>query len=101
MSAYSDKIAAGSADAMLGPNPIVGFRARDVVREMLRAGKLAVSQPKLTAKAVGDFGTELRRILGAQSELAPQARDKRFADAAWKDDPRYRRWLQSYLAMEK
>ena len=30
MSAYSDKIAAGSADAMLGPNPIVGFRGRDV-----------------------------------------------------------------------
>ena len=101
MSAYSDKIAAGSADAMLGPNPIVGFRARDVVREMVRAGKLAVSQPKLTAKVVGGFGAELRRILGDQSELAPQPRDKRFADAAWKDDPRYRKWLQSYLALEK
>lgn len=101
MSANSDKIAAGSADAMLGPNPIVGFRARDVVREMVRAGKLAVSQPKLTAKVVGGFGAELRRILGDQSDLAPQPRDKRFADAAWKDDPRYRKWLQSYLALEK
>ena len=82
MSAYSDKIAAGSADTMLGPNPIVGFRGRDVVREVVRAGRLAVSHPTLAVKAVGGFGAELRRILRDQSELAPQPRDKRFADPA-------------------
>ncbi|MBV8063805.1 MAG: alpha/beta fold hydrolase [Nevskia sp.] len=101
MSAYSDKIAAGSADTMLGPNPIVGFRARDVVREVVRAGRLAVSHPTLAARAAGGFGAELRRVLRDQSELVPQPRDKRFADPAWKDDPRYRKWLQSYLALEK
>ncbi len=101
MSAYSEKIAAGSAEAMLGPNPFVGFRGRDVVREVMRATKLAVSQPGLTARAAAGLGSELRRIFRDQSDLAPAARDKRFADAAWKDDPRYRKWLQAHLALEK
>jgi poly[(R)-3-hydroxyalkanoate] polymerase subunit PhaC len=101
MSAYSDKIAAGSADSMLGPNPIVGFRGRDVARELVRAAKLVVSHPTLAAKSASRLGGRLRQVLSGDSDLVPSARDRRFADPAWKEDPRYRKWLQSYLALEQ
>lgn len=101
MSAYSEKIAAGSAEAMLGPNPFVGFRARDVGREALRAVRLAVAQPGLTARALRSLAGELQRIVTNRSELVPLPRDRRFADAAWTEDPRYRKWLQTYLAIQQ
>ena len=100
MSAYTDKVAAGSADAMLGPNPFVGFRARDVAREAVRTFRLAATQPRLTARALGSLAGELQRIVRNQSKLAPPPRDKRFADPTWQEDPRYRKWLQTYLAVQ-
>jgi polyhydroxyalkanoate synthase len=101
MSMHSDKIAAGSAEAMLGPNPFVGFGARDMVREAIRVTKLAAAQPRLTLRAFGGFSRELARIMRGESSLAPGVRDKRFADPAWQGDPRYRKWLQSFIALEQ
>ena len=99
--AAADRISAASADALLGPNPFVGFRPRDVVREALRVAKLAVTQPGLGARSALGLGRELVRVFEDKSELAAGARDKRFADPQWKSNPRYRRWLQAYLALEK
>lgn len=101
MSLYSEKLAAGTAEAMLGPNPFVGFKARDIAREVVRVAKLAGAQPRLTARALTGFARELSAVLRGDSKLAPIPRDKRFADPAWQQDRRYRRWLQSFLALEK
>ena len=98
MSTSPDKLAARSAAAILGPNPFVSFSARDVVREAMRAARLAAAQPRLTAKAVLGFGSELRKIVQGASTLAPAPRDKRFNDPSWQSDARYRAWLQAYLA---
>ena len=100
MSLQSDKIAAGSADAMLGPNPFVGFGARDMFREAVRVAKLAAAQPRLTVRALGGFSRELVRIARGESSLEPGARDKRFADPTWQSNSRYRKWLQSFIALE-
>ncbi|HSW14480.1 MAG TPA: alpha/beta fold hydrolase [Solimonas sp.] len=96
-----ERLAAHSSEVMLGPNPIVGFRGRDVAREAFRVLKLAAAQPRLTAKTAVSFGRELAQVLRDRSELAPAPKDRRFSDVAWKDDPRYRRWLQSWLALEQ
>src|SRR4051812_32761193 len=101
MSLYSERLAAGSAEAMLGPNPFVGFKARDIAREVVRVTKLAAKQPRLTAKTLGTFSRELVKIVRNESQLAPHARDKRFADPAWSQDARYKKWLQSFLALEQ
>lgn len=98
MSDTQNRIAAQSADVILGPNPIVGFSARDVLREGARAIGLALRQPKLTAAIARDIGNEWLKVIREESELAPAPRDRRFADSAWLDDPRYKQWLQAYLA---
>lgn len=98
MSDSKTRIAAQSADVILGPNPIVGFRARDVLREGARAVGLALRQPKLTASIAREIGTEWLKVARKESELLPAPRDRRFADSAWLDDPRYKQWLQAYLA---
>jgi len=97
----AENIAARSSEVILGPNPFVGFRARDVAREVYRVAKLTASQPRLSARVVANFGGELRRIARNESKLAPNPRDKRFADPAWHSDKRYQKWLQSYLAFER
>ncbi|MDB5975008.1 MAG: alpha/beta fold hydrolase [Nevskia sp.] len=101
MKTSPEGIAADSADAMLGPNPFVGFRTKDVFREAVRAIRLAAVQPRLTARVVGELATEMSRIFKDESELRPQPRDRRFSDPAWLDRAGYRRWLQSYLAAER
>jgi len=99
--AAPESIAAHSAEVILGPNPFVGFRSRDVAREMLRAAKLALAQPQLTARTTVRLGRELMRVMRDESTLAPAPKDRRFADAGWREDARYRKWLQSWLALEK
>jgi polyhydroxyalkanoate synthase subunit PhaC len=96
-----EPIAARNADVILGPNPIVGFRSRDVAREALRVARLTVSHPGLAARAATGYGKELRRVFRGESELAPNPRDRRFADPAWRERPRYRKWLQAYLGFER
>jgi len=95
-----ETIAARSSEVMLGPNPIVGFRSRDVAREVLRVAKLAASQPRNSLRKAADLGNELGRVLRGESALAPKARDRRFADPDWTQKPGYRKWLQAYLAVD-
>ena len=73
MSLYSERLASGTAEAMLGPNPFVGFKARDIAREVVRVTKLAAQQPRLTAKTLTGFSRELVKIVRGDSLLAPHA----------------------------
>ncbi len=98
MSQQQDKLAARSAEVILGPNPIVGLRARDVLREGLNAVRLAALQPRLTARTASHLARDLIKVARNQSELAPAPQDRRFADKAWQEDRRYHAWLQAYLA---
>jgi polyhydroxyalkanoate synthase len=101
MAVSAERMTTASAEALLGPNPFVGFRPRDVVREAVRVATLTLTQPRLGVRTAMGLGRELRRVFEDRSELAPNARDRRFADPQWKSNPAYRRWLQSYLAFEQ
>ena len=94
----SDKPDSRVADVILGPNPIVGFRATDVVRETARAVGIALRQPRLTGIAAKDIANEWIKVLKDDSDLSPAQRDTRFADPEWMDNKAYRQWLQAYLA---
>ncbi|MBN9795579.1 poly-beta-hydroxybutyrate polymerase [Pseudonocardia sp. TMWB2A] len=69
---------------------------RDVVGG---AGHL-VAQVGPLASGVVALGGELTRVVRGTCELAPGARDRRFADPAWVDSPLYRRVAQTYLAVD-
>jgi polyhydroxyalkanoate synthase subunit PhaC len=82
----------------LAANPLVGVRGEDLVasarllfREMLNNPAVAVRQ---SMTLLAEFG----RIASGDSALAPDPKDRRFADPAWKDNAAYRALAQSYLA---
>ena len=80
-------------DAALGP-------VRRFVPDMSTA-KWAVSlarKPGTTARRLGGLGTEAGRILAGTSAVAPNRRDRRFADVAWDQNPLLKRLVQLYLA---
>jgi polyhydroxyalkanoate synthase len=79
-------------DAALG----VMRRFRDTSVRRL-AGKLA-RDPSIARRQAGRFGTELGKIAAGRSELAPNPKDRRFADPAWTSNPLLRRVVQAYLA---
>lgn len=58
----------------------------------------AARQPAALFQAYTGFWRDCASILFGSSDLAPTAGDARFRDAAWADNPLYRRIGQSYLA---
>jgi poly[(R)-3-hydroxyalkanoate] polymerase subunit PhaC len=67
----------------------------------ISAAKLAVGlarRPRTTGRRMGGLAAELVRIGAGTSGLAPDTRDRRFADPAWTQNPLLRRIVQAYLA---
>jgi len=55
-------------------------------------------KPRSTTRRLGGLGVEAARILAGRSQVEPRRGDRRFADAAWTDNPLLRRVVQLYLA---
>ena len=62
------------------------------------AVKLA-SQPAVVAGQAAKLSADLANIAAGGSEIAPDRRDRRFADPAWKSNPLLKRTVQTYLAL--
>ena len=64
------------------------------------AGGVAATlgQGRAVARESAMLGRELVRIGWGRSQVAPAAKDRRFADPAWRANPLYRRVGQSYVA---
>jgi polyhydroxyalkanoate synthase subunit PhaC len=55
-------------------------------------------RPATLARRGAGLAGELGRIAGGRSAIAPAAKDRRFADPAWKTNPLLARAVQAYLA---
>src|SRR5215831_3534665 len=87
-----------AAQHTLAANPLVGVRGEDILDSTrLLLGQL-LSNPAVAARQYLSFLAELGRIASGGSELAPDAKDRRFADPAWKESVAYRSLAQGYLA---
>ncbi|HYV69544.1 MAG TPA: alpha/beta fold hydrolase [Pseudolabrys sp.] len=87
-----------AAQHTLAANPLIGVRGHDILAS---AGVLVgqmMKNPGSAAQQYFSFVGELGRIVIGGSELAPDAKDKRFADPAWKESAAYRMLVQCYLA---
>ncbi|HTY70534.1 MAG TPA: alpha/beta fold hydrolase [Alphaproteobacteria bacterium] len=93
-----DELAGHAAEGMLGPNPFVGLRPQDIASALWSVADEAWRQPRAIIAELVDLLSETVAILGGSSALAPAAGDRRFQDAAWRDNPLYRTGLQLYLA---
>src|SRR5262245_3351171 len=87
-----------AAEHTLAANPLVGVRGQDILDSArLLLGRL-ISHPAVAAGRYLALLAELGRIATGGSELAPDAKDRRFADPAWKESVAYRSLAQAYLA---
>jgi polyhydroxyalkanoate synthase len=82
----------------LAANPLIGIREQEILDSASKLFEQALINPALATKHYLSYLGELGRIAAGGSELAPDAKDKRFADTAWKDSVAYRALAQSYLA---
>src|SRR5262245_4736448 len=82
----------------LAANPLVGVRGRDVLDSARVLLGQIVSNPVVAGRHCLSFLGELGRIAAGGSELAPDARDKRFSDPAWNESTAFRALAQCYLA---
>src|SRR5215468_10300042 len=82
----------------LAANPLVGVRGEDLVASArLLLGEM-LNNPAVSMRQYVALLAELGRIATGSSALAPDPKDRRFADPAWKTNAAYRVLAQSYLA---
>ncbi|SOZ39717.1 Poly(3-hydroxyalkanoate) polymerase 1 (plasmid) [Cupriavidus neocaledonicus] len=82
---------------LAGPNPFVGLRPEDFVSTAQQIGAQCVQEPVLVLEQQAQLAHDLVSVLDGSAPL-PSARDRRFGDAAWRDNPLYRMSLQGYQA---
>jgi polyhydroxyalkanoate synthase subunit PhaC len=97
-SGQPDDLAVSAAEGMLGPNPFVGLRPRDILATAQQIGAHAVRQPTLLLEQEAALVRDLMAVLGGSADCTPPRGDKRFTDPAWQDNSLYRMALQSYVA---
>jgi polyhydroxyalkanoate synthase len=89
-----------TADAIGGPNPIVGFRRKDLLDSLRTVVGEAVRNPQHTAGSLAHLARAGLDIGRGKATFAPGAKDRRFADQAWSENFLYHRMLQLYLAAD-
>src|SRR6516165_965372 len=87
-----------AAQHTLAANPLVGVRGEDILASAGLLFSQILRNPAVAGRQYLTFLRELGRIATGGSELAPDAKDKRFADPAWKESMAYRALAQGYLA---
>jgi polyhydroxyalkanoate synthase len=90
--------AAAALDMLLTQAALGPLRRFFPGRAALRLAWALAGQPGLVASRAGGLATELARVIGGSSGVAPGKRDRRFADPAWTGNPVLRRVMQAYLA---
>ena len=56
-------------------------------------------RPRMVARRAGKLAADVAGIATGSSTIAPQRRDRRFADPAWSENPLLKRAVQTYLAV--
>src|SRR6266702_3805095 len=88
-------------EAAFGLMPLVGFRGTDLFDVSLKISQQAIQQLPILMKSYSNYMLEMGRVMTGQSTVEPDAKDKRFTDEAWKTNPFYRMYLQTYLTWEQ
>jgi polyhydroxyalkanoate synthase subunit PhaC len=89
---------AGALDLLLADGALGVLRRFRPNGAALRLAVRLGRRPQRIAGEAAALGTELAKIAGGRSQVAPDRRDRRFADPAWSQNPLLRRTMQAYLA---
>jgi polyhydroxyalkanoate synthase len=91
-----DRVEAAES-AVLGANPFVSLTPEQMVRALGRWAAALGRHPTVLVAEMLVWGSDELRVLAGASPVAPDPKDRRFADPAW-TGPVWRRVAQSYLA---
>jgi polyhydroxyalkanoate synthase len=95
------QLAAEASENTLAANPLIGIQRDDVAAAAMSLLKAMVTAPVRAATHYGHYLKVLAEVAQGRSELAPDPKDRRFADPAWKSNAIYARLMQAYLATQK
>src|ERR1700730_19291829 len=86
------------AQHTLAANPLVGVSGHDILDSARGLLGQIMRNPALVVQQSLSLLGELGRIATGESKLAPDARDKRFADPAWKESTTWRALAPWYFS---
>ena len=89
-------LAARAAQNTLTANPLIGIRAADLQLAARALLKGATKQPTLFMRHFAEYAGALGDVVRGKSTVAPDPKDKRFADPAWQTSFLHRRLMQVY-----
>ncbi len=90
--------AAQSTNAL---GPLVGLAREDLMGAVAMLLRETASDPARSLRHAQGMGADMVKIMTGQSDLAPDAKDKRFMDPAWQHNPFLKAGAQYYLAVQK
>jgi polyhydroxyalkanoate synthase len=95
------ELAAEASENTLAINPLIGVQSRDMTAAAASFFKAMATAPVAVASHYAHYLNALSEVAWGTSQIAPDPKDRRFADAAWKDNTVYNRLMQAYLATHK
>src|SRR5262245_23631679 len=95
------ELAAEASENTLAINPLIGIQGRDMTAAAASFLKAVATAPVAVASQYAHYLKALSEVAWGTSQIAPDPKDRRFADAAWKDNAVYTRLMQAYLATHK
>ncbi|NRB02072.1 MAG: alpha/beta fold hydrolase [Rhodobacteraceae bacterium] len=96
-----DDIAKNAAENTLALNPLVALNGEDFMAAGTNLMRAFAANPAMVANQWMSFMGDMGNILSDKSEIAPDPKDRRFADPAWKADRINKTMMQTYLAWAK
>jgi polyhydroxyalkanoate synthase subunit PhaC len=91
--------AANEATMALGP--LAGLAREDFAGAIGMMLRETATKPQSAFKAASGIAEDSVKIMTGQSDLAPDPKDKRFMDPAWRFNPFFKAGAQYYLAVQK
>lgn len=90
-----------AAQSTIALGPLIGLAREDFIGAVALLLRETASDPSRSLKHMQAFGGDLVKIMTGKSDLAPDAKDKRFMDPAWRYNPFFKAGAQYYLAVQK
>jgi polyhydroxyalkanoate synthase len=97
----AEEIAEDASQSTLALNPLISLSSSDMIDAARTTLNAIATHPQVAAREWFGFLNEMGRIVTGNSGLAPDPKDKRFADPTWKESSLHRGLLQTYMAWSK
>ena len=88
-------------DATMALGPLTGLAREDFIGAIGLMLRQTAANPAKAFKATKNFSEDVIQIMTGKSDLAPDAKDKRFMDPAWQFNPFFKAGAQYFLAVQK